>query len=277
MGKKFFGFVPDDIYLKYRYYLRTGKNLNLKTPKTFNEKLQWLKINDRKEEYVKMVDKNEAKEYVAKIIGKEHIIPTIGIYNNFDDIDFDKLPEQFVIKCTHDSGGVVICKDKNSFDIASARKRINKSLKKNYYYGNREWPYKNIKPRIIIEKYMVNKNDNELTDYKFFNFNGEPKIILVCTNRSIGLRETWFDEKFRKLDIVEGGHLNDTDIKTPEKLGEMIKLSRALSKNIPFVRTDFYVVNNKVYFGEITFFPASGFEKFVPEEWDGKLGELISL
>ena len=272
-------FIRDDQYLRIMYSIRIGHKLDLDNPVTFNEKLQWLKLHDKKPIYTKMVDKYEAKKYVARMIGEEHIIPTLGIYDSFDDIDFDKLPNQFVMKCTHDSGGLVVCRDKSLLNKNAARRKINKCLKSNYYYNNREWPYKNVKPRIIIEKYMSNDEKGALSDYKFFCFNGEPKIILVCTERfsNNGLRETWFDKSFKRLDFTEGGHSIDLKIKKPKQLTEMLTLSRLLSKKIPFIRVDFYVIDNKVYFGELTFFPASGYEKFDPEEWDAKIGEWIDL
>lgn len=226
-----------------------------------------------------MVDKYEAKKYVASIIGEEYIIPTIGIYNSFDEIDFKKLPNKFVIKCTHDSGGLVVCKDKNKLDKNNAKKKIEKSLKTNYYYCGREWPYKNVKPRIIIEKYMCTKEQKELIDYKFFCFNGNPKIILVCSERfsSNNMCETWFDDKWNFLDIIESSHRVDKTIKKPINLSKMMEFSKKLSKDIPFVRVDFYEINGKTYFGELTFFPASGFERFEPKEWDYKLGEMLKL
>lgn len=277
--KKIACLLPDETYLKIKYFLKMKKKLNIKNPKTFNEKLQWLKLHDRKEEYCKMVDKYDAKNYVASIIGDEYIIPTLGIYNKFDEIDFDKLPNQFVIKCTHDSGGVVIISDKEKIDIEKIRKKINLSLKENYYYSGREWPYKKVKPRIIVEKYMVSKSESELIDYKLFCFNGIPKVILTCSERysSDNMCETWFDENWNILPIKENNHRIDDSIECPPEFELMKKMASELSKGIPFVRIDFYDINNHIYFGEITFYPASGYEKFEPKEWDKKLGELIKL
>lgn len=271
--------ISDEHFLKLKYFNSFHKKLNLKNPQTFNEKLQWLKLYDRNSEYTKMVDKYEVKKYVSNIIGEEYIIPTIGIYNSFDEIDFKKLPNKFVIKCTHDSGGLVVCKDKNKLDKNNAKKKIEKSLKTNYYYCGREWPYKNVKPRIIIEKYMCTKEQKELIDYKFFCFNGNPKIILVCSERfsSNNMCETWFDDKWNFLDIIESSHRVDKTIKKPINLSKMMEFSKKLSKDIPFVRVDFYEINGKTYFGELTFFPASGFERFEPKEWDYKLGEMLKL
>jgi len=272
--------LKDSKYISYLYYIVLGKSLNIDNPKTFNEKLQWLKLNDRKDIYTTMVDKFEAKKYVANIIGEEYIIPTLGIYEKWDDIDFDKLPNQFVIKCTHDSGGLAICKDKSTFDFKSAKKKINKSLENNYYWSGREWPYKNAKPRIIIEKYMSDENNLDLQDYKIHCFNGEPKIILVCKDRykETGLTEDFFDTEWKHLDIKRPNHGNSkTTIDKPSTLCKMLELAERLAKDIPFARIDFYTIQGKVYFGEITFYPASGFAKFEPEEWDLKFGEWIKL
>lgn len=271
--------IPDKQFLKWNYEIKMSKKLDLENPQTFNEKLQWLKLYDRNPEYTKMVDKYEVKKYVANIIRKEYIIPTIRIYDKFEDIDFETLPNQFVIKCTHDSGGLVICEDKTKLEINEARKKINKSLKRNYYYVGREWPYKNVKPRIIVEKYMENNSGEEIIDYKLFCFNGVPRIILVCSERfsSKNMCETWFDEDWNYLDITENNHRTDKTIKCPINFDEMKILARKLSDGIPFLRCDFYEVNEKIYFGELTFFPASGFEKFEPNEWNKKLGDMLEL
>lgn len=279
INKNFLKWIYDEKYLKLKYRLEINKSFDLNNPQTFNEKLQWLKLYDRKSEYTNMVDKYEAKKYVANIIGEEYIIPTLGVWEKFDDIDFNQLPNQFVLKCTHDSGGLVICKDKSKLNIEETKKKINKSLKRNYYYSGREWPYKNVKPRVIAEKYMVDESGEELKDYKFFCFNGEPKIILVCSERfsSDNMCETWFDENWNFLDIIESGHRIDKKIKKPVNFSKMMEFSKKLSTNIPFIRVDFYEIDGRVYFGELTFFPAAGFEKFEPEEWDKKLGDMLEL
>lgn len=271
--------LSDRSYLITSFRIKLGRKPDLDNPQTFNEKLQWLKLHDRKSIYTTMVDKYEAKRYVADIIGEGYIVPTLGVYDRFDKIDFNKLPNQFVIKCTHDSGGLVIVKDKAKLNINKAKRKINRSLKRNYYYPGREWPYKNVKPRILIEKYMVEKKSKELKDYKYFCFNGKPEIILTCSERfsKDGLRETWFDSEWNLLPITEGGHEIDETIKRPKKYKEMSRLARKLSDGIAFVRIDFYEIDGKVFFGEITFFPASGYEIFDPEEWDKKLGEMIDL
>lgn len=273
----FFNFLSDEKYLKLKYYIYFNKKLDLDNPKTFNEKMQWLKLYNREDIYTTMVDKYEVKKYVSKIIGEEYIIPTIGIYNKFEDIDFENLPDQFVIKCTHDSGGIVICKSKKDLNIAKTKKIINKYLKRKYYCIHREWPYKNVKPRIIIEKYVEDKNNKSMRDYKFFCFNGEAKYCLVCSDRETELKETFFDLNWNKTEFKRPNHDIDLTIEKPKNYDLMIQLANTLSKNILFVRIDFYEINGQVYFGEITFYPASGFTKFEPEEWDYKLGKLINL
>lgn len=274
-----FKFIPDAMYLKIRFYDIFHRKLDFKNPKTFNEKLQWLKLYDRDPLYTTMVDKYEAKKYVADLIGDEYIIPTLGIWENFDDINFEILPDQFVLKCTHDSGGLVVCKDKNHLDIESARMKIEQSLKRNYYYSGREWPYKNVKPRIIAEKYMTDET-GELQDYKVHNFGGIPKFILVCSQRfsEKGLCEDFYDTSWKRLDVKRPSHPWTAEGKTaPLELQKMLELSSKLSEDIPFARTDFYLVDGQLYFGEITFFPASGLEKFEPDWWDHKLGDWIKL
>lgn len=274
-----YNWMDDKNYLKKEYYSILGKELNLDNPKTFNEKLQWLKLYDRKDIYTTMVDKAEVKKFVADTIGEQYVIPTLGVYDRFDDIDFDELPNQFVMKCTHDSGGLVICKDKASLDIKQARKRINRFLKRKYFYIHREWPYKNVKPRIIVEKYMEDSRDGELRDYKLFCFNGKFHMMFIATNRQ-GNGDTYFDffdKDFKHLPFTNG-HPNAPKLPhKPANFSKMVKMAEKLSKNIPHVRVDFYDVNGKVYFGEMTFFHWSGFVSFDPPEWDKKLGELINL
>lgn len=270
----------DKRFVKWKYYLTFHKKLNLDNPQTYNEKLQWLKLFDRREEYTQMVDKYEAKKYVANLIGEEYIIPTLGIYNSFDEIDFDKLPNQFVLKCTHNSGGIIICKDKKNLDVAKAKKQLEKWLKVNPYWKNREYPYKHVQPRIIAEQYMEDESGYELKDYKFFCFDGEVKCLFVATDRGNGNEETKFD--FYDLDWnhlpFTNGHPNSTkEIKKPIGFEEMVRLSQVLSKNIPHVRVDLYNINGKIYFGELTFFHWSGLTPFVPEKWDYIFGEWLKL
>lgn len=276
----FYNSMDDEKYLKKKFKVRMGKELNLENPKAFNEKLQWLKLYDRKDEYTTMVDKYEVKSYIADKIGEEYIIPTLGVWDKFEDIDFDKLPDQFVLKCTHDSGGLVICKDKSKLDINAAKKKINNCLKNNFYYWGREWPYKNVKPRIIAEEYMVDENGVGLKDYKIHNFNGNAEFVLVCDGRfsADGFTEDFYNTSWEHMPVkrldVPNSKINH---EKPHLYEKMAELSEILSCNIPFVRTDFYVLGNKIYFGEITFYPASGMKKFEPDEWDYKFGELIKL
>jgi len=273
-------FLPDDIYLKIRYWMEFGKKLDLKNPKTFNEKLNWLKINDRKPEYNKLVDKYLVREYISNTIGEEYLIPLLGVWDSFDEIDFDSLPEQFVLKCTHDSGSVVICKDKKAFDYAAAKKKIERKLKKNMYWWAREWVYKDLMPRIIAEQYMEDSFTAELRDYKFFAFNGEAKMIFVATDRQNANEETkfdFFDMEYNHLDFTHGHPNAEVLPEKPKDIDKMRELTEILSKGLPHVRVDFYYVEEKIYFGEITFYHNAGLVPFAPEEWDLKLGELFAL
>lgn len=272
-------FIPDKIYIQIYYFLKFGKKCNLKNPQTFNEKLQWLKLHDRNPDYTKMVDKYEAKKYIAEKIGKKYVIPTLGIWDHFDDIDFNTLPEQFVLKCTHDSGGLVICKDKNSLDFDVARKKLETSLKRNFYYIGREWPYKNVKPRIIAEEYIADECGYELRDYKFFCFDGVCKCMKVDFDRFVKHHANYYDLQGNLLDLGETKCPPDRDkeIILPSTKKHMIEFAEELSKDIPFLRVDFYDVNGKIFFGELTFFPASGFGRFTKDEWDYRLGKWIIL
>lgn len=262
-NNKLMPILSDEKYLKIVYKAKTGKKLNIENPQTFNEKLQWLKLYDRNPEYTKMVDKYEAKKYVANIIGEEYIIPTLGVYDKFEDINFATLPNQFVIKCTHDSGGLIICKDKTKLNIKEARKKINKSLKRNYFYTGREWPYKNVKPRIIAEEYMEDQI-GELIDYKVYAFNGQCDYVMVCFDRIKGeTKFIYYDRNWniKKEFSKDGIKYGDTiKIEKPKNLDKMFEFAEILSKNIPFVRVDFYESNGNLYFGELTFYPSAGFD-----------------
>lgn len=272
--------MGDKTYLKLQFRAQMGKWLDLENPQTFNEKLQWLKLYDRRPEYTMMVDKYAVKAYVAQQIGREYIIPTLGVWDRFEDIDFDTLPERFVLKCTHDSGGLVICRDKASLDLQMAREKLEKSLKRNFYFHGREWPYKNVKPRIIAETYMEDSHTGELRDYKFLCFDGEAKTLYVATERQTTGEETkfdFFDMDYRHLPFCNG-HPNAHCLpEKPKCFDEMRRLAEKLSKGIPHVRVDFYEVDGKVYFGELTFFHMSGFAPFDPAEWDVTFGSWITL
>ena len=268
MNKNFFKWIPDEKYITIKYKLEMNQKLNLKEPKTFNEKLQWLKLYDRKPEYTKMVDKYEAKKYVADIIGEEYIIPTLGVWDKFEDIDFTKLPNQFVLKPTHASGNVFICKNKDEIDYKKLKKTAQKWLKRNYYLVHREWPYKNVKPRIIAEEYMEDQI-GELIDYKVYAFNGQCDYVMVCFDRIKGDREKnetkfiYYDRNWniKKEFSKDGIKYGDTiKIEKPKNLDKMFEFAEILSKNIPFVRVDFYESNGNLYFGELTFYPSAGFD-----------------
>lgn len=272
--------LDDEKYLKKTFKVLMEKDLDLENPKTYNEKIQWLKLYDRNPQYTLLVDKHEVKKIVADLIGEEYIIPTLGVWDHFDEIDWDHLPKQFVLKCTHDSGGLVICKDKEKLDIEAAKKKIERSLSKNYYLSGREWPYKNVKPRIIAEQYMEDGELQELRDYKFFTFDGVVKALFIATDRQTAGEETkfdFFDREFKHLDVRNGHPNAEVPPKKPEKFDEMIELAEKLSKGIPHVRVDFYEVNDKVYFGEMTFSHWSGMMPFEPASWDETFGSWITL
>ena len=273
------GKMSDEKFLKIAYRAEMGKKLDLDNPVTFTEKLQWIKLYDRDPRYTTMVDKAEAKKWAGAIIGEEHIIPTIKIWDNADDIDLDTLPDSFVLKCTHDSHSAIICEDKSKFDIARAKEKLNKALKINYYYEGLQWAYKNVKPRVIAEKYMKDDADGELRDYKFFCFNGVPKILYIAQGRGKG-QETvadFFDMDFNHLDMKIDHEMADVPPHKPVNFELMKKFAAELSDGVPHVRADFYEVNGQVYFGEMTFFHCGGLAPFKPEKWDYELGSWIKL
>lgn len=273
--------LPDRFYLQHLFPLVMGYPLDLENPCTFNEKLQWLKLYNRRPEYTQMVDKYEVKKFVSDLIGEEYVIPILSVYDSVDDIDFDRLPDQFVLKCTHNSGGVVICKDKKAFDKDIAIKKLKNALKRNFFWRDREWPYKNVKPRIIAEKYMEDKEDAELRDYKFYCFNGKPMRLLLATGRQDiikGLCFDYFDMNFNHLGLTNHWHPNASPVPhRPNHFEEMKLLAAKLSYNIPHVRVDFYEANDKVYFGEMTFFDMGGHLAIHPDEWDLEWGGFLDL
>ena len=277
LNNRGFHFFNDKVYLKILFKLHFNKKLDFNNPKTINEKLQWLKLNDRNPLYSTLVDKSLVKDYVARIIGVEYIIPTIAVYNNVKDINFDSLPDKYVMKCTHDSGCICICNDKNDFDKVDALKKLKKSLNKNYYYYGREWPYKNVKPRIIIEKNMSELSS--VDDYKFYCFNGKVHFVMIVTNRfsKEGPKADFFDDHFNYLDFTWGFEHCEERPKKPQNFDKMIKIAEKLSATIPHVRVDLYNLNSKIYFGEMTFYDSSGFEPILPAEWDLKIGNMLNL
>lgn len=271
--------LPDALYLKLLFPLHTGYKLNLENPKTYNEKLQWLKINYRKPMMTTMVDKYEAKNYARDIIGDEYIVKTLGVWDDFEQIDFDLLPSRFVLKTTHDQGGVVIVHDKNNFNKEEARKKLTKHLKFKHFYLTREWPYKNVKPRIMAEEYLENTGIGELRDYKFFCFHGEPKLMYISHGKEIGkLYLNHFDLDFNKLDISRANYPKTSlDCEKPTSFELMKDLAKEISSNLPHVRVDFYEILGKPYLGELTFYQGGGLESFTPLEWDYKLGSWLDL
>lgn len=272
--------IPDKVYLRIKFYCRMGKRLNLKNPQTFNEKLQWLKLYGRRPIDTVLSDKYAVKEYIAKTIGEQYVIPLIGVWDKFEDIDFDKLPNQFVLKCTHDSGGIVVCKDKNKLDIDSARKMFNKSLKTDYYVYSREKAYRDIPRRIIAEEYREDSKTGELRDYKFFCFDGEPKALFIATDRQTDGEETkfdFFDMHYNHLPFTNGHPNAPIPPEKPVCFEEMKELASKLSKGIPHVRVDFYEVDGQVYFGEMTYSHWGGMRPFEPEEWDYTFGSWIKI
>lgn len=271
-------YIPDKTYLQIYYFLQFGKLCDFKNPTTFNEKLNWLKINNRDSLYTKLVDKYEVKEYVEKVIGGGYTIPTLGVWEHFDDINFDMLPDQFVLKCTHDSEGLVIVKDKSKMDKNAAREKIETALRHNFYYVGREWPYKNVHPRIIAEQYMEDHIDKELRDYKFYCFDGIPKIMYIASNRNSGhVNFDFYDMEFNHLDITQKYPNASEPLRKPKHFKEMIGLAKKLSNGFPHVRVDFYEVDSKVYFGELTFFSMSGLTPFKPAKWDKIMGSWLTL
>ena len=272
--------LPNKWYLFFRFKNRVGYLPHLNHPRTFNEKLQWLKLNDRHAEYTQMVDKIDAKKYVASIIGEKYIIPTLGVWDSVDEIEWDKLPNQFVIKVSSDSGGIVVCKDKQTLDIEKAKEKLTNGWGKNYYVHNKEYPYRDLTPRIIAEEYKEDESGYELRDYKIFCFNGEPKILFVASDRQKAGEDTkfdFFDLNWNHLPFTNGHPNSKEHIAKPKNFEEMLEIAKKLSVGIPQVRIDLYTCNGQIYFGEITFFHWSGMTAFDPVEWDFKLGKMIKL
>lgn len=273
--------LSDRAYISLRYRIALGDWPDLKEPKSFNEKLQWIKLYDRRPEYSMMVDKYAVKEYIADKIGADYLIPTLGVWDRFEEIDFEKLPEKFVLKCTHNSGGLVLCQDKSVLDLGAAQKKISASLKENYYWHSREWPYKNVPPRIIGEKYMENEDGSAIRDYKIQCFHGRADHILVCTDRysDSGVKYFYFDRNWKFLPYCKQGEnaSEAAKIDPPERLEEMIEIAEKLSEGIPELRVDLYEIGGKIYFGELTFFSSSGFDQTITKEADKILGEKMII
>ena len=280
LNSRIFRLLPDDLYLKIKYRLTMGRKLDLNNPETFNQKLQWLKLYDRKPEYTQMVDKYEVRKYIKEIIGEEYLIPLLGVYDSFEEIDFDNLPDEFVLKPNHTSGDVFICRDKSKIDYKKLRNEVNKWLKREYFWLHREWPYKNVKPRILCEKYLVDESGKELIDYKFMCFNSEVKCIFVCSNRNspLGLNIDIYNVDWNLMPFgIPNSPRTGVKIPKPRNFNKMIEFAEKLAKDIPFIRVDFYEVDGHLYFGELTFYPGAGFEEFTPEKYDYVLGSWIEL
>ena len=272
-------YLSDKDFLKKLYRLSFGKELNLEDPKTFNEKLQWLKLYDRKPIYTTMVDKFASKQYVSERIGEEYIVPALGgPWYSFDEIDFDALPDKFVLKTNHDSGGVMLCRDKATFDKEKARGFFERHLNKNYFWSCREWPYKNVKPCIFAEELMKDGDRDYLPVYKIMCFNGEPRIIQTIQNdKQPNESIDYFDTEWQVLPLRQNFPNSGCPLERPERLEKMLSLSRELSKDHAFIRVDWYVINGKVYFSEFTFYSDAGFAAFHPEKWDLIMGSWITL
>ena len=275
----FYNYMSDREYLQRLFKYRMGRELDIDTPRTFSEKLQWLKIYNRRPEYSVMVDKYAVKKFVADKIGAEYVVPLIGVYESPDEIDFDSLPDKFVIKCTHNGGeGNAICRDKAAFDFESRKKVIRRALTKNYYPASREWPYKNVPPRVIVEQYIQDGDRLNLPVYKIFCFNGEPKLIQAIQDDKTK-QETidYFDTEWNRLQLRQNYPNSKNPLPRPECLSEMLELAAKLSTGVPHVRVDLYQANGKVYFSEFTFFSDAGMVDFDPPEWNNKLGEWLIL
>ena len=270
--------MPDKIWIKRAYFRKTGEKINLKNPVLYNEKMQWIKLYDRQPEYPKMVDKYEVRQYVSKIVGEEYLVPNYGVWNSFDEIPFESLPNQFVLKCTHDCGSVAICKDKTTFDIDTHRKRFKKYLSQNYFWRSREWVYRSLTPRIIAEKYLVDESGTELKDYKIYCFNGEPKVIGVYFSRFSGgkPKSNFYTPQWEYISLSTGLE-NDPEIlfEKPKLLDKALELAKKLSAGILHVRVDLYIVKDNIYFGELTFYEDGGFIHFDPPEWNNIWGDWI--
>ena len=277
MWNGFFGFLPDQQYNSLMFRMHFGYKLDLDHPATMNEKIQWLKLYDHNPAYTDMVDKYKAKKLAAERIGEDHIIPTLGVWERYEDIPFDSLPDQFVLKCTHDSGGIVICKSKEALDYKNAEKKIKKSLSNDFYKLSREWPYKNVPHRVICEPYLSDDEDtDQLTDYKIFCFDGKVGYILVCKNRFAGQIEyATYDRNWNKLHLSKV--YEDHRVERPANLDEMVKIAEKLAEDLAYVRIDLYNLNGKIYFGEWTFYSDGGFDTEMLPEKDLYYGEMIDL
>lgn len=272
--------MDDKKFIEKMFKATMDYPLNLENPKSFNEKLQWLKLYDRNPLYTKLVDKYKVREYISEKIGEDYLIPLLGVWDDPEEIDFDSLPNKFVLKCNHNSGlGMCICTDKSKIDIKKVKNELKSGLAQNYYLNGREWPYKNVSRKIICEKYMTDETGKNLRDYKFYCFDGKPKIVGIYQDRNSDKETTgdFFDMNFEWVDLKFGMPNALNKPQKPQKFQEMIKIAEILSEGMSEVRVDLYISNNKIYFGELTFFDGGGFDKIEPLEWDYKLGSWIKL
>lgn len=270
----------DERYLRKKFKICLGYDLDLDNPKTCNEKLQWLKIHNRKPEYTVMVDKYKVREYIAQKIGEQYLIPLVGVWDDPDEIDFNALPDKFVLKCNHNSGlGMYICKDKAKMNVESVKKKLAQGLAQDYYLTGREWPYKNVPRKIIAEKYMEDTATKELRDYKFYCFGGKVKLVMINSDRNSDkpTKADYFDRDFNWTDLKWGYEHADVRPEKPAKFEEMLRIVETLAEGLCHVRVDLYDCNGQIYFGELTFFDGSGFDKIEPLEWDRRLGDWIEL
>lgn len=269
--------MSDESYLKLIYKNKIGEPLDLQHPTTFNEKLQWLKLYDHNPKYPTLVDKYAVREFVAQTIGEKYLFPLLGVWDHPEDIAWDDLPEQFVLKCTNDSGGVVLCRDKETINRDLAYKKLFSSWSKNFYYQVREWPYRDVRPRILAEPLMKGNGCDELWDYKLMVFNGTVRSSFVCSNREKGLNVTFFDTEWNRMPFERHYPQDPNPIPKPDSYEEMVCLAERLAEGIPFVRVDFYEIDGRPYFGEMTLYPGSGWEEFTPPKWDRVLGDWLTL
>lgn len=269
--------LPSKPYLSLRYFAVFKRFPRWEEPQLFTEKLQWLKLYGFKKEYVQLVDKILVKDYVKMRIGEDYIIPTLKTWDKPEEIDFEELPDKFVLKCNHDSGNVIICKDKKTLNAEEVRKKLAKQLKTNYYLNGREKPYKFVHRRILAEEYLQDVDSGEARDYKFFCFNGEPRLLFVASERQTDVKFDFFDMDFNRLSLKNGHENSQKVIEKPMRFSEMVEIAKTLSAGMPHVRIDLYEINGKVYFGEITLYHFNGLMKFDPESWDEKLGSWLTL
>ncbi len=272
--------LPDKPYIQLFYRTAFHRKLNLRDPKTYSEKIQWLKLYHRDPLYTVLSDKYAMRGYASEILGDDYMVPLLGIWDTFGEINFEKLPNQFVLKCTRDSGSVIICRDKTTFDKAKAKTRLEKTMKRNYYRITREWGYKNIRPRIIAEKYLFDENECGLKDYKFTCMNGEPRYLFTCQNRGGegGLQVDAYNMQLQHLELREKNYANSPKpFAAPASLEKMLQICRTIAKPFPLIRIDLYDVCGRPYIGEFTFYPAGGLNRFYPEEWDDYIGSGLIL